>query len=166
MIAPTNTLVQYHVGNAQSLPPAIQEPIPVLLVENNPIFLRIALLLLQKHYHNEVVVIGAAGRGEDALIQARELRPSVVLLDLGMPGLTSLEIIPRLRKILPCVGIVALGLLDTYGSRQAALSAGADEFIPKASLNSDLMPAIWRVMQSEWSPERPVAAIRTNGHRV
>jgi DNA-binding NarL/FixJ family response regulator len=118
----------------------------VLLVEGNPIFLHIAMLLLQKHYHNQVAVVGVAGESEDALTQARNLQPNVILLDLGIPGLRSLDIIPRLRTILPRARIIALGLLDTNSLRQSALAAGADDFIPKAMLNSHLMPAIERTV--------------------
>lgn len=120
------------------------EMVRVLLVEGNPIFLQIAMLLLKKHYRDQVSVVGVAGEGEDAVEKASSLQPHVILLDLGMPGLKSLDIIPRLRTILPCVRIIALGLLDTNSLRQAALAAGADDFIPKAMLNSGLMPAIQR----------------------
>lgn len=116
--------------------------IRVLLVEGNPIFLHIAMLLLEKHYHNHVAVVGVAGGSEDALAKARNLQPHVILLDLGIPGLRSLDIIPRLRTILPRARIIALGLLDTNSLRQSAIAAGADDFIPKAMLNSHLLPAI------------------------
>jgi len=132
------------LGRRTSVNGGMVTPVSILLVEGNPIFMRIVMLLLQKHYRHEIVVVGVAGGSEDALTQARELRPNVILLDLGMPGLNSIEMIPRLRSILPQVVIIALGLLDTNGLRQAALASGADDFIPKASLNTDLMPAIGR----------------------
>ncbi len=121
------------------------KPISVLLVDDNPAFLRIVTRFLQQH--DDVVVVGAAGGGEEALALAQDLQPDIVLIDLAMPGLSGLETIPRLRAMLPKVGIIALTVLDTNSYRQAALEAGANDFVPKASLNTDLLLAIRRVAQ-------------------
>jgi DNA-binding NarL/FixJ family response regulator len=125
------------------------DPVSVLLVDDNPTFLRIATRFLQEHYRDEVVVVGTAGGGQEALIKARDLRPQVILLDLAMPDLPGLEAIPRLRAALPEVGIIALTVHNSNGYRQAALAAGADEFVSKANLSTDLLPAIRRVMKRE-----------------
>jgi DNA-binding NarL/FixJ family response regulator len=123
------------------------KPISVLLVDDNPSFLRIATRFLQEH--DDIVVVGAAGGGEEALTLAQDLQPDVVLVDLAMPGLSGLETIPRLRAMLPEVGIIALTMLDTNSYRQAALAAEANDFVPKASLDTDLVPAIRRVAEGE-----------------
>jgi DNA-binding NarL/FixJ family response regulator len=128
-------------------------PISVLLVDDNPRFLRIATRFLQEH--DDVVVVGAAGGGEEALTLAQELQPDIVLIDLAMPGLSGLETIPRLQAMLPKVGIIALTVLDTDSYRQAALAAGADDFVPKPGLNTDLLPAIRRVAQAARPWQRP-----------
>ncbi len=122
------------------------EPISVLLVDDNPIFLNIAAQFLRAS--PDVTVVGTANGGEEALVKAEALQPNVILLDLAMPDIPGLEAIPRLRSILPEVSIIALTLLATDGYRQAALSAGAQDFIPKAKLSQDLLPAIRRVMQA------------------
>jgi DNA-binding NarL/FixJ family response regulator len=122
------------------------KPISVLLVDDNPSFLRIATRFLQQH--DDVMVAGAAGGGQEALALVQDLQPDIVLIDLAMPGLSGLETIPRLRAILPAVGIIALTMLDTNSYWQAALAAGANDFVPKASLDTDLLPAIRRVAQA------------------
>jgi len=122
------------------------KPISVLLVDDNPAFLRIATRFLEEH--EDVVVVGAAGGGEEALALAEDLQPDIVLIDLAMPGLSGLETIPHLRAVLPGVGIIALTMLDTNSYWQAALAAGADDFVPKASLDRDLLPAMRRVAQA------------------
>lgn len=119
-------------------------PISVLLVDDNPTFLRITSRFLKKH--DDVDLVGTAGGGVEALSQAQELRPQVILLDLAMPDLPGLEVIPRLREVVPEMRIIALTMLDTEEYRKAALAAGADEFVPKADLNKDLLPAIRRVV--------------------
>ena len=96
--------------------------------------------------HGDVDLVGTAGGGVEALSKAQKLRPQVILLDLAMPDLPGLEIIPRLREVVPEMRIIALTMLDTEEYRKAALAAGADEFVPKADLNTDLLPAIRRVV--------------------
>lgn len=71
-------------------------PISVLLVDDNPTFLRIAADFLRAH--EEVAVVGTASGGEEAVARAQHLRPQVVLLDLLHPDLPGLEVIPRLRS--------------------------------------------------------------------
>jgi len=120
--------------------------IRVLLVHNHEAFLRVATEFLQRHH--ELVVVGTARGSEEALAKAQELRPEVVLIDLRMPGPNGMATIPRLRVMLPETGIIALTLLDPNAYRQTALAAGADDFVAKANLSTDLLPAIRRVAKT------------------
>lgn len=117
--------------------------ISVLLVDDNSTFSRIASRFIMEQ-DEEVIVVGTPRGGEEALAQALDLQPRAVLVDLGMPGLSGLETIPRLRKAAPETRIIALTMLDTSEYLKAALAAGADEFVPKAALTTDLPAAIQR----------------------
>jgi DNA-binding NarL/FixJ family response regulator len=123
--------------------------ISVLLVDDNPTFLRILRDFLSEE--EDILVVGTARSGEEALVKAKELRPQVILLDLAMPGLNGFNTTPRLRSMMPDVGIIALTVLDANGYREAAVTAGADDYVAKASLNADLLPAIRRVTQERRS---------------
>jgi DNA-binding NarL/FixJ family response regulator len=123
--------------------------IRVLLVDDNEAFRRVATDFLQRQH--ELNVVGAMCGGEEALAQAQDLGPQVILIGLDMPGLTGLETISRLRNTLPGVGIIALTLLNDNAYRQAALAAGADDLVRKAELTTDLLPAIRRVTQANRS---------------
>ncbi len=114
----------------------------VLVVDDSEAFLRVATEFLQRQH--ELTVVGAICGGEEALAQAQDLQPQVIVIGLDMPGL---ETIPRLRKVLPSVGIIALTLLNDKAYRQAALAAGADDLVSKAALTTELLPAIRRVTQ-------------------
>lgn len=127
-------------------------PISVLLVDDSPVFLSFATRFLHAYFYNEVRVIGEAHGGKEALTQAHELKPQVVLLDLVMSDLPGLEVIPCLRAMLPEVGIIVLTVMDNEFYRSAALDAGADDFIPKAAMNTELLPAIRRVVQAQEKP--------------
>jgi two-component system response regulator NreC len=120
--------------------------IRVLVVDDNEAFLRVATDFLRRH--DELTVVGAICGGEEALAQAQDLQPEVILIGLDKPGL---ETISGLRKVLPGVGIIALTLLEGNTYRQAAMAAGADDLVRKAELATDLLPVIRRVTQAKRS---------------
>ncbi len=124
--------------------------IRIALADDHSTFRDITIRFL--HQHEDLLVVGAANGGQEALALARNLHPDVMLVDLAMPDLPGLETIPRLRTGQPGLGIIALTLLDTDGYRQASLAAGADEFVAKANLTTDLIPAIRRVARKRLGP--------------
>jgi two-component system nitrate/nitrite response regulator NarL len=120
--------------------------IRVLLVDDNEAFRHVATGFLQRHH--ELTVVGAICGGEEALVQAQDLQPQVILIGLDKPGL---ETISRLREVLPDVGIIALTLLEGAAYRQAVLAAGADDLVAKGRLVAELLPAIRQVTQANRS---------------
>ncbi len=69
----------------------------------------------------------------------------MILLDLRMPGLSGIDVLPDLRKAVAEAGLIAMSLIEATPYRRAALAAGADEFICKDKIDTDLLPAIRRV---------------------
>jgi DNA-binding NarL/FixJ family response regulator len=114
----------------------------VLLVDDSLVFLN-TLQKFLRGFH-DLMIVGVAHDGKEALSLLPAAQPDVVLLDLMMPGVSGLEIIPDLRAAQPDVSVVVLSLL---GFRDVALSLGADEYVFKPELAHDLMPALQRVMQ-------------------
>ncbi|MGA9533593.1 MAG: response regulator transcription factor [Anaerolineales bacterium] len=114
-----------------------------LLIDDNPTFLSIVRQFMESRAQFEGIV--TAPSGSEGLSRARELQPDLVLLDLGMPGLTGLEILPVLRTILPHAIIIVLTLLDTEAYRSAAERLGADAYVSKEKLYAELMPTIDRL---------------------
>ncbi len=123
------------------------KPISVMLVDDNPTFLRATAQFIQAH--DDLSIVGAVEEGQDALEQVQALRPQVILVDLAMIGMPGLEVIPRLRELMPNAGIIALTLLNTNNFRKAALEAGADAFVPKATMRTDLLPTIRQIVRAE-----------------
>lgn len=126
-----------------------QGKITVMLVDDEPVFLRLAQLFLETRCAQEVEILGTANSGEQALSQAQLLAPQLVLIDLNMPGLSGLQTIPLIRIMYPEMRVIALTLNDGERSRQAVLAAGGNELVSKSRLSTDLMPAIRRVMAVE-----------------
>ena len=133
--------------------------ISVLLVDDNPIFLHCAKRFLQKR--RDVTVVGTVSGGKWAINLAQNLKPDVALIDLSMSDLPGLELIPQLRAALPEIGIIALTLFDTDDYRQAALAAGADGFVSKNTMNTDLIPTIQRITQAD---KAKLSLGETSGH--
>jgi CheY-like chemotaxis protein len=77
-------------------------------------------------------VVGEGCAGSECLADAAATDPSIVLLDLNMPGVGGLDALPRLRKMLPDnVKIVVLTTSNATESEQAAMAAGADAYVSK-----------------------------------
>ena len=121
----------------------------VLLVDDNRTFLRILIRFLSEHSEGALRVVGAVVGGRDAVAQAKRLQPEVILVDLAMPDISGLALIPRLREAMPDSIIIALTLMDVDSFSQATLAAGADAFVSKTSLERELLPTIKRLAALE-----------------
>src|SRR3954447_21767347 len=87
-------------------------------------------------------VVAEAGTVPDAERLVRAHRPSVLVLDLNMPGGSSLDAIPRLRAETPGTAIVVLTMQDDPGFARKALQAGALGFVLKEAADDELLEAI------------------------
>src|SRR5215470_11253879 len=92
-------------------------------------------------------VIGEAGDGMEAVQRTAELRPDIVLLDIGMPLLNGIEAAQRIRQVSPSSRIIFVTQNDGRESMTAALAAGAEGYVLKASAARDLLPAIETAMR-------------------
>src|SRR5690349_1297602 len=87
-------------------------------------------------------VLAEAGTVPDAERLTRAHRPTVLVLDLNMPGGTGLEAIPRLRRDVPDTAIVVLTMQDDPAFARQALQAGAVGFVLKEAADEELLEAI------------------------
>jgi CheY-like chemotaxis protein len=77
------------------------------------------------------VTVGTARDGRDALARMREQRPSVVLMDLMMPGLDGLEVTRRLRSDPETADAYVIAMTASGASPAEARAAGADAYLAK-----------------------------------
>ena len=87
-------------------------------------------------------VVAEAGTVPDAERLTRAHRPSVLVLDLNMPGGSSLEAIERLRESAPQTAIVVLTMQDDPAFARRALRSGARGFVLKEAADDELLEAI------------------------
>lgn len=102
-------------------------------------------------------VIGEAGDGREAVVQALELEPQVALLDLSMPSKNGIEAAREILNALPKTQVI---ILTVHRDRQyisQAFRAGVRGYILKTRAVMELKEAIDRVMQGRFylSPEIP-----------
>jgi DNA-binding NarL/FixJ family response regulator len=116
------------------------ETVSLLLVDDDELFLRFASDYLTKQ--KGIVVAGCANGGYEGLAKASSLQPDVVLVDCDMPDLSGLEVMKRLRTELPQSVLIALTSCDPRRFLKEAFAAGANAFIPKSGLMTELVPKL------------------------
>jgi two-component system response regulator NreC len=87
-------------------------------------------------------VLAEAGTAVDALRYTRAHRPSVLLLDLNMPGRSSLEMIPEIVEAAPETAIVVLTMQEEPAFARQALRAGALGYVLKEAADEELLQAV------------------------
>ena len=122
----------------------------VLIVDDEPRIVDLARDYLE-HASFEVVT---ASDGESALETARSVRPDLVVLDLGLPGIDGLDVTRELRRE-SAIPIVMLTARDDELDRVLGLELGADDYITKPFSPRELVARVKAVLRrtSERPPE-------------
>jgi DNA-binding NarL/FixJ family response regulator len=118
--------------------------IRVLLVDDQQ-QVRLGLEALLETCH-DIKVVGRAASGVEALEQARQLLPDLVLMDCRMPTMDGVEATRRIKEALPRTVVVALSMYADL--EPEARAAGADSFLVKGCLGRDIVEEIRRVAGS------------------
>jgi DNA-binding NarL/FixJ family response regulator len=92
--------------------------------------------------HHGIEVVGEARNGEEAIAQARHLKPDVVVMDLSMPVLDGAEATMRLLREFPDVKVLVLTSHADRGSLMRLLEAGAVGYVLKRAAADELVRAI------------------------
>ena len=90
----------------------------------------------------DIDVIGEAAEGETALAQISALQPSVVLMDIQMPGVNGIEAARRVLAAHPGLGVIMVTMLEDDASVFAAMKAGARGYVLKGAHHDEILLAI------------------------
>jgi two-component system, OmpR family, response regulator len=100
----------------------------ILLIEDDPRLSRSLARLLEQDRHN----VEVAGDGESGIeIALGENGIDVVILDIGLPDISGIEVARQIRRDRPELAILMLTARDTVGDRVTGLDAGADDYVVK-----------------------------------
>ena len=121
--------------------------IDILVVDDHRI-VREGLSLIIEREH-DMKVVGTAATGEEALDALRHLQPSLILMDLNLPGMSGVQTIRAVRQRSTAVPIVVLTMYEGDQDIRRALEAGATTYLLKHSLSDDLVRVIRNVHAGE-----------------
>jgi DNA-binding NarL/FixJ family response regulator len=121
-------------------------PARTLIVEDYAAFRNLLALTLQKEAR--CIVIGEAVDGLQAVQQAEELQPDLILLDLSLPKLNGMEAFRRIRKLSPRSKVVILSQDSSPEIAQGALRLGAVGYLLKSDA-IDFPLALDAILQGE-----------------
>ena len=121
--------------------------IRVLVVEDFLPFRRFICSILQQR--EDLEVICEVSDGLEAVQKAEELRPDVILLDIGLPTLNGIEAARKVRELAPNSKIIFVSQESSADVIQEALSLGAWGYIAKIHAGSDLLPAVDAVLSDK-----------------
>jgi two-component system, OmpR family, KDP operon response regulator KdpE len=116
----------------------------VLVVEDEPALLRALRINLRARGYD----VGVASGGREALAEARQRPPDVVVLDLGLPDLDGTEVIRDLRGWSRAPVIVLSGRAGS-GDKIGALDAGADDYVTKPFDMEELLARLRSLLRRE-----------------
>jgi DNA-binding NarL/FixJ family response regulator len=121
--------------------------IRVLIVDDYEDWRRTVRELIQRL--PELQVIGEVSDGLQAVQKAEELKPDLVVLDIGLPKLNGIEAARQIRQLSPSSKIIVLSQDNSVEVVESALNTGAHGYVHKARAVSDLLPAMDAVLQGK-----------------
>ncbi len=119
--------------------------IRLLLIEDNRI-LRDGIVAMLRG-HREIKVVAASGSSKDRILKIHELKPNVILLNLGLRSQNSLHIVEIIKKEFPQARVIIMDLAPAQGDIQHFVKAGASGFILKDASPVDFISTIRAVAE-------------------
>ena len=109
-------------------------PLNALVIDDEPQIQRLLTVSLEANGYR----VTAANNGQEGLVLAAQHRPDVIVLDLGLPDLSGLEVLERLREWTQ-TPVIILTVQDAEADKIAALDNGADDYVTKPFNTGELL---------------------------
>ena len=106
-------------------------------------FVSSLILAMKPGWH----IVCEVSDGSEAVKKAKELRPDLVLLDIGLPKLDGIEAARQIRAIASDLRVLFLSALDSLEVVEHALSTGANGYVLKLDAGSELLIAVQEIFQ-------------------
>ena len=95
---------------------------------------------------SEYEIVASVADGESGITAAAGFDPTLVLMDISMPGIGGLEAARRIKRASPITLIIFLSQHRERSYREAGFSVGGSGYVVKSKLGSELLPAIHSVL--------------------
>lgn len=129
--------------------------IHVLIVDDSPAFLDVAA-----HEIGRIPGCDVAGRaesGREALARVAQLHPDLVLLDIALPDMSGIEVAQQIKKLQLATRVVLVSLSNSAIYRATGEAVGADGFIPKDEIDTQLPALVSRLFPAARAAHAPAA---------
>lgn len=165
----TSVTLLLPAGKAVAVCPPTRQPKSVLQsrpdahMSASPTDQRIRVLLVDDHAmmrqglrsvlegYPDIEVVGEAGNGEDSLACVEKLQPSIVIMDINMPGMNGIEATHLIKTRYPNIAVIGLSV-NAAGENQSSMKqAGASLLLPKESAVEQLYLAIQDILRTSSS---------------
>lgn len=123
-----------------------EHSIRILIADDHPVFRFGMRALLEAQ--SDMVVVGEAESGEDAIELAKELQPNVVLMDINMPGINGIDATRQITKEIPDIAILIITMFDD-DTVFSAMQAGTRGYLLKGAKGEETLRAIRAVANGE-----------------
>ena len=131
--------------------------IRIFSVEDHPVFRQGLAMVISTE--RDMVLVGQAANGVEAIAEFRRLRPDVTLMDLRLPGTNGTDILIAIRGEFPDARIIMLSSSDSDGEIQRALRSGASGYVLKSMPQAELLAVIRSVHAGRRHVPTEVAAV-------
>jgi two-component system, NarL family, response regulator NreC len=112
----------------------------LLLVDDHKVVRSGLRMLLENEA--DLKIIGEAGTGQEALQLVAQLQPDLVLMDIGLPDISGIDVAQQLKQSWPAIAIVALTIHEDEEYFFKMLQAGVNGYVPKRAAPEELLIAV------------------------
>lgn len=115
----------------------------ILLADEDAEFLNAEIALLRTHFQ----LVGTASDGASLVSEAQRLKPDVVVVDIGVPVMSGIDAVHKLKESGSTAKFVFLTIDTDEASVNACLNTGARGYVCKSQMKSHLILAIYAVLE-------------------